>query len=74
MRNEEQVLNEFKKLGYEIIKDGNFIFLLDNDYMIAIRTNNRNYGKYNRRGGALLIDMQEHQLLHELFIVWGWIK
>ena len=69
MRTEQDVLNDFEKLGWKI--------LINNKEEITLR-----YGwvgklfisrcfKYYQFECS--INIQEHKLLNELFIIWGWI-
>lgn len=79
MRTEEQVLKDFKKLGYYMtIKKEGFFYngvILDNKYSdekINISFDLKVYDKESDTFGSS-IHMQEHKLLNELFTIWGWL-
>ena len=76
MRTEQDVLNDFEKLGYVIIRNDNSILKMENDKYIRIQVNKgecyMNYDKYSPHL-SMPITMQEHNLLNELFQIWGWI-
>ena len=80
MRTEQDVLNDFEKLGYgiEINKLYKTIKLSNNIIFIRIFENARSYEKYfedetNALHYSALITPFEHKLLNELFQIWGWI-
>lgn len=87
IRTEEEILKDFEKLGYEVIKHKT-----EYDYYIYLKQH-LNYIRESEESKCIRIDlmkkqyncfndfykfeenitMQEHQLLHELFICWGWL-
>lgn len=70
IRSEEEILKDFEKLGYFIVENSNAFLKLElNDFEIKIIK----YAKKYCTSDWEYIDMQEHQLLHELFICYGWI-
>lgn len=71
MKTEEEILKDFKKLGYEVKEssDGLCLFKIGG-YKIDIRKNAR---KYYAIMGTGYMSMQEHKLLYELFKCWEWI-
>lgn len=77
MRTEQDVLNDFEKLGYEdkSINPELAIILLNKNVVIAINKRNKKYSKHKR--GEYEADnftIQEHKLLNELFQIWGWLE
>lgn len=72
MRTEEEVLNDFKKLEYKIIKNTeNWLEIYDEiigDRFLISREN-----KAYCVGNGEPISMLEHSLLTELFTIWGWL-
>lgn len=63
-RTEQDVLNEFEKLGYKVNKNFSHIILLhENGDEIKIWFNDKSYSS------SIGINMQEHKLLNELFEV-----
>ena len=75
MRTEQEVLNDFEKLGYEVVANGDcFIKLKNNGDMIRISKYSVWYRCYREDSElAVPIDMEEHKLLNELFTIWGWL-
>lgn len=70
-RTEQEVLKDFEKLGYEVVRnDDGWLELeivgTDVSMMICKLDNN-----YDFVGDPLTI--QEHKLLNELFECWGWL-
>ena len=86
MRTEEEVLKDFEKLGYKVESNNSFYLRLgiqiDENHFdqrkILINKDSKNYSKYIlldfEEDRSLNITMQEHQLLNELFNLWGWIN
>ena len=82
IRTEEEILKDFEELGYRIISNLYFRLVLrkangttisiykEDDITIA-----KGYRKYDYHEDflALNITLQEHKLLHELFLCWAWI-
>ena len=68
-RTEEQILNDFKKLGYEIEKTEEWLKIRKDSLKFTIYFKEKTYW-YN----DMLIGMKEHKLLHELFEIWGWLE
>lgn len=76
MRTEQEVLNDFEKLGYSItIKDECFLELINtnNGITIDIDFEDKEYWKENSYCYTMRFTMQEHKLLTELFAIWGWL-
>ena len=79
-KTEKQVLKDFKKLGYKIIQnDEQFLILYyynhnSVSFYININKHFQTYCCYASRGETICpIELQEHQLLNELFHIWGWL-
>lgn len=80
-RTEQEILNDFEKLGYKVLNlpDKPFIEIgkYNEEYgvwgYIVINKNEYNYCKFIMGGDVVPITMQEHKLLNELFICWGWL-
>lgn len=63
-RTEQEILNDFEKLGYKVKKNFSHIILLhENGDEIKIWFNDKTYSS------SIGINMQEHKLLNELFEV-----
>lgn len=75
MRTEKEVLKDFEMLDYEIIENNDYCIKLNqNDCIIRISKRPKNYKCYWKDSElASVIDIQEHKLLTELFIIWGWL-
>ena len=70
IRTEKEILKDFEKLGYFIVENSNAFLKLElNDFEIKIEK----YAKKYCASDWEYIDIQEHKLLHELFICWGWL-
>ena len=70
IRTEEEILKDFEKLGYKIIENNpNWLELSleDENLRIEIFKADMTYTFDD------YLDMQEHKLLHELFLCWAWI-
>ena len=66
---EQQILKKFKELGY-VFREHNHLFIIESSIhkvRIWIDKQDKNYW-----AGMDEIDMKVHQLLNELFTVWGW--
>lgn len=82
MRTLEQILIDFKKLGYEYITDNctdtGAVFNAEGGYLILeVNFKRRTYQKYLDPWGSVMsmeITMEEHKLLHELFELAGWLS
>ena len=68
-RTEQEILNDFEKLGWEVAQndDSCMIICFDSFVRIVILKCYKEYAINN------LFNMQEHKLLHELFEVWQWL-
>ena len=75
MRTEKEVLQDFEKLGYSIIKNEWFLELINtnNGITIDIDLEDKEYWKENSYCYTIRLNMQEHKLLTELFTIWGWL-
>jgi hypothetical protein len=79
-RTEQEILNDFEK-DYAIIKNNEWCLILVNEFnhIIEIDKACKRYQcyYYNEETQYLelstYIEMQEHKLLNELFICWGWL-
>ena len=71
MRTEQEILKDFKKLGYKVKENSDWLCLFRIDgYKIDIR---KNVKKCHTNMGTGYMSMQEHKLLYELFKCWEWI-
>ena len=69
-RTEADILNDFEKLGYVVKDYGEYItFKLGRIEVMDIWKTSKSYEIIQ----GLNITMQEHKLLNELFICWGWL-
>lgn len=76
MRTEEQVLKDFEKLGFRVIKFTTELILKSEERKkdIIINFNEKDYSCSLMRDTFFsYITMQEHKLLTELFTIWGWL-
>ena len=83
MRTEQEVLNDFEKLGYEVIKDNDYIYLKQHlNYINEVEESKCIYINFKKKQYSCLNDfykfeenvtMQEHKLLTDLFKIWGWL-
>lgn len=77
----QKIFKEFEELGYKIQKSvmgfNNIIYIsnIENMSTIVIDTKNKLYSKHYTISfdSSMPITLQEHQLLHKLFEIWGWI-
>ena len=72
---EQKIFKEFEELGYTIENIGSILYLRnkeqDVDIKIWIFGKEYSCSIYNR-SLVSMITLQEHQLLHKLFEIWGW--
>ena len=76
-RTEQEVLNDFEKLGWSVIKETNGCLKFRKfDTILSISKLSQWYSCSIPSSGSLSvpIDMQEHKLLTELFNIWGWLN
>lgn len=84
MRIEKSILKDFELLGYKRNEDSpEGLIWLDKEtrnYVLRIEIDkfNLSYCKFeinkkSRLEYPLVITMEEHKLLHELFELWGWL-
>ena len=82
MRTEQDVLKDFEALGYKVVCNNERELVLEDEYYrhhidrIHISKDLRLYTKFQhlyRVDEPKNLDMQEHNLLNELFKIWGWI-
>lgn len=71
MRTEQDVLNDFEKLGWYVARND------EDDFTLRLKENltcaiwiDKLTKEYSM---SCCLDMQEHKLLNELFQIWGWI-
>lgn len=72
VRPEEVILKDFNKLGYEVKNRKDYTLLAykdNNDLDIILWHIDESYATREPRS----LNMQEHKLLNELFICWGWL-
>ena len=70
IRTEEEILKDFEKSGYKITENNSRwleLLLEDNNLRIMVFKADMTYISDD------YINMQEHKLLHELFLCWSWI-
>lgn len=72
MRTEEEVLKDFKKLGYGIKYNGQYYIHLHSSKNIHCDKYIKIY-KSTKSYRTAEITMQAHKLLNELFTIWGWL-
>ena len=82
MRTEKEILKDFEKLGYEIQENSvNKIYMRKkNGTVLSIikfesDTWKKGYRKYDVKEDflALIVTMEEHKLLTDLFKIWRWL-
>lgn len=81
MRTEQDVLNDFEKIGYQIVvtneKELSIGFQTVNGWFgMNIYKYAKSYEVYeiiNATQFSVSLGIQEHKLLNELFQIWGWI-
>ena len=75
MRTEEEVLKDFEKMGYEVKENTNIELVLGtNFFFIKFKKIPKVYHTYYEDSSQRsTITMLEHQLLTELFTIWGWL-
>lgn len=84
-KEEQKIFKEFEELGYKWKEDEIFITLINqkNGKCIKINKNLKDYKCYDlfmtptllhTNNIALWVTLQEHQLLHRLFEIWGWFN
>lgn len=74
MRTEQEILNDFKKLGWEVAKSPVMYSLIKQTKRIYIHIDTNEYTISGSQAQVFnVLNMQEHKLLHELFICWGWL-
>lgn len=74
-RTEADILNDFEKLGYNVAfvnQENRLLLYKTNGDTIFIYKNTKEYEKCDVVQ-SINLTMQEHKLLNELFICWGWI-
>lgn len=71
MRTEQDVLNDFEKLGWYVARNDEDDFTLrlkgNTTCAICIDKLTKEYSM------SCYLDLPEHKLLNELFTIWGWI-
>lgn len=81
MRTEQDVLNDFEKLGYkvvcnsenELVLEERFSYWVDRLHIIkTIKKYAKKQWFSNKESFVQGVDIQEHKLLNELFQIWGW--
>ena len=75
MRTEEEILKDFRILGYKVRENNSKRLKLQvSDYTIDISKINRVYRCYLEDEETICcIELEEHTLIHELFKCWGWL-
>ena len=70
---EQKILKEFEELGYECIINDKYFLELRAKRICNLIHISKKYKWYGTDSEDILqIGMQEHQLLHKLFELWGW--
>ena len=75
MRNEQDILNDFEKLGYKIKVNNASMLYLTTDCNVTIHINKimKAFRKFFYNEETNYIFIKEYKLLNELFQIWGWI-
>lgn len=76
MRTEEEVLEDFRKIGTILKNDENMLFINILNCVIEIDKKNKCYFCYDvfkRQPISEKISLNEHKLINELFKIWGWL-
>ena len=76
MRTEEEVLKDFKKLGYKITSNDEVSMYLEKQlYIIRVFKISKCYDcQYKYSSSSFILDLEDHKLLHELFEIWRWLE
>lgn len=72
---EQAILKEFEELGYEYEKnqDSHQFIDYEKEKVIVINSEIKSYAKCDADvRWPLYVTSKEHQLLHQLFEIWGW--
>ena len=70
---EQQILKKFEELGYRYDKCMDGCQFINDTTKEVIAIDKKRYAKCDMSANwTSFITLQEHQLLHELFTVWGW--
>ena len=73
---EQDVLNEFEKIGWQVTRNDNICMILKREEdVLTISKLSKWYHCCLPQANEyrLPIDMDDHKLLHELFKIWGWL-
>lgn len=78
MRTEEEILKDFEKMSYKIVKNDEKLTLKHEiaNAQIEIYKKSKCYLCEIDLGFNIIpsfIEFQEHKLIHELFECWGWL-
>ena len=76
IRTEEEILKDFEKIGWLFLRNNERELAFRKfDSVLSISKLSQWYSCSIPSSGRLSIpiDMQEHKLLHELFICWRWL-
>ena len=77
MRTEQEILNDFKKLGFDVILNSDyFIYFRRFDCIMRFDKQTKVYAccMHNANDLTISIEFEYYKLLHELFECWGWIE
>lgn len=75
---EQKIFKEFEELGYKIFYNGAYVVLVNDFKKINIFTVGNAYSytccSTTPPTTNAYLTMKEHQLLHRLFEIWGWLE
>lgn len=72
---EQEVLKVFEEWGYHITTNDKYLVIFDSEKQFIIDKEQKQYfvSNWNNEHDRYKITLQEHQLLHRLFAIWGWL-
>lgn len=71
-KTEQEILKDFEKLGYVIVDNNKYELILVKDMKFHLIIN-KELKHYMVVALTPILTLQEHKLLNELFICWGWL-
>lgn len=71
---EQKIFKEFEELGYNITTNDKYLVIFDSNKQFIIDKTYKEYfvSNWSNEHNRYRINLQEHQLLHKLFELWGW--
>lgn len=71
---EQAILKKFEELGYHITTNDKYLVIFDSEKQFIIDKVQKQYfvSNWYNEHNRYCISLQEHQLLHKLFEIWGW--